>query len=111
VLLGLKEGVVVMIDMSPIEIEGRTFLCISVKLPKTNLLVVTGDKGYIMCGALDVALLNEKLKGRKVIAGRAVGVKTIEELLEAPLESVTYEAENLGATKGMVGKEALLLMN
>jgi uncharacterized protein YunC (DUF1805 family) len=111
VLLGLKEGVVVMIDMSPIEIEGRTFLCISVKLPKTNLLVVTGDHGYIMCGALDVALLNEKLKTRKVIAGRAVGVKTIDELLEAPLESVTYEAENLGATKGMIGKEALLLMN
>ncbi len=100
-----------MIDMSPIEIEGKTFLGISVKLPKTNLLVVTGDKGYIMCGALDVALLNEKLKSRKVIAGRAVGVKTIEELLEAPLESVTLEAENLGAVKGMTGKDALLLMN
>jgi uncharacterized protein YunC (DUF1805 family) len=102
---------VFMIEMSPIEIEGRTFLCITCRLPKTNLLVVTGDKGYIMCGALDVALLNEKLKSRKVIAGRAVGVKTIEELLEAPLESVTFEAENLGATKGMVGKDALLLMN
>ncbi|RSD26397.1 YunC family protein [Mesobacillus subterraneus] len=100
-----------MIDMYPIDIEGRTFLCISVALPKTKLLVVTGDKGYIMCGALDVALLNEKLKDRKVIAGRAVGVKTIEQLLEAPLESVTYEAENLGAVKGMIGKEALLLMN
>ncbi|KIY23288.1 MULTISPECIES: YunC family protein [Mesobacillus] len=100
-----------MIDLSPIEIEGKTFLSISVKLPKTNLLVVTGDKGYIMCGALDVALLNEKLKSRKIIAGRAVGVKTIEELLEAPLESVTNEAENLGAAKGMIGKKALLLMN
>jgi uncharacterized protein YunC (DUF1805 family) len=110
ILDGWKESVF-MIEMSPIEIEGRTFLCITVRLPKTNLLVVTGDKGYIMCGALDVALLNEKLKSRKVIAGRAVGVKTIEELLEAPLESVTFEAESLGAIKGMVGKEALLLMN
>jgi uncharacterized protein YunC (DUF1805 family) len=100
-----------MIEMSPIEIKGRTFLCITVRLPKTNLLVVTGDKGYIMCGALDVALLNEKLLARKVIAGRAVGVKTIEELLEAPLESVTVEAENQGAVKGMIGKDALLLMN
>ncbi|MBY0096973.1 YunC family protein [Mesobacillus maritimus] len=96
-----------MIEMSPIELNGHTFLSISVRLPKTNLLVVTSDKGYIMCGALDVALLNEKLKDRKVIAGRAVGVKTIEQLLEAPLESVTIEAENLGITAGMSGKEAL----
>jgi uncharacterized protein YunC (DUF1805 family) len=98
------------IELSPIEINGHTFLSVSVKLPKTNLLVVSSDKGYIMCGALDVALLNEKLKDRKVIAGRAVGVKTIEQLLEAPLESVTYEAENLGITKGMLGKDAMLKM-
>src|SRR3954470_24905302 len=99
-----------MINLEPINIEGYTFLSISVELPKTNLLVVTNDKGYIMCGALDVALLNEKLKDRKVIAGRAVGVKTIEQLLEAPLESVTFEAEAIGIHKGMIGKEAMLKM-
>ncbi len=99
-----------MMNLEPIEIKGHTFLAVSVKLPKTNLLVVTSDKGYIMCGALDVALLNEKLKDRKVIAGRAVGVKTIEQLLDAPLESVTFEAENLGITKGTIGKDALLKM-
>lgn len=99
-----------MIDLKPIDIDGHTFLSVSVRLPKTNLLVVTNDKGYIMCGALDVALLNEKLKDRKVIAGRAVGVKTIDQLLNAPLESVTYEAEELGIVKGTIGKEALLKM-
>lgn len=99
-----------MIDLSPIDINGHIFLSISVALPKTNLLVVTNDKGYIMCGALDVDLLNERLKDRKVIAGRAVGVKTIEQLLEAPLESITYEAEAIGIQKGMTGKEAMLKM-
>ncbi|MDI2586814.1 MULTISPECIES: YunC family protein [unclassified Psychrobacillus] len=99
-----------MINLEPINIEGHTFLSISVELPKTNLLVVSNDKGYIMCGALDVALLNEKLKDRKVLAGRAVGVKTIEQLLNAPLESITFEAEERGITKGMIGKEALLKM-
>ncbi|WP_428911142.1 YunC family protein [Niallia sp. Krafla_26] len=99
-----------MMNLTPIVIEGHTFLSISVKLPKTNLLVVSSDKGYIMCGALDVALLNDKLKDRKIIAGRATGVKTIEQLLEAPLESVTYEAEALGIHKGMIGKVALLKM-
>jgi uncharacterized protein YunC (DUF1805 family) len=99
-----------MISVTPIEINGYTFLSIKVELPKTNLLVVTSEKGYIMCGALDVSVLNEKLKDRKVIAGRAVGVKTIEQLLEAPLESVTYEAEACGIHKGMIGKEAMLKM-
>ena len=99
-----------MINMEPINIDGHTFLTISVELPKTNLLVVTNDKGYIMCGALDVALLNEKLKDRKVVAGRAVGVKTISQLLDAPLESITYEAEELGITQGMIGRDALLKM-
>lgn len=99
-----------MVELYPVDLDGHTFMCVSVKLPKTNLLVVTNDKGYIMCGALDVALLNEKLKDRKVIAGRAVGVKTIQQLIDAPLESVTYEAEELGITKGMTGKEALLKM-
>ncbi|WP_370225057.1 YunC family protein [Cytobacillus sp.] len=99
-----------MIDLKPIDIDGHTFLSVSVQLPKTNLLAVTNDKGYIMCGALDVGLLNEKLKDRKVIAGRAVGVKTIEQLLNAPLESVTYEAEELGIVKGTIGREALLKM-
>jgi len=63
-----------------------------------------------MCGALDVGLLNDKLKERKIIAGRAVGVRTLEELLNAPLESVTDEAENLGIKIGMSGIEALQRM-
>ena len=56
-----------------------------------------------MCGALDVALLNERLSDRNIVAARATGVRTIEELLEAPLESVTYTAEDLGIVAGMTG--------
>lgn len=97
-------------NVQPITIKNRTFIALDAKLPKTNLLVVMSDIGYIMCGALDVQLLNEKLKDRKIIAGRAVGVRTIEDLLNAPLESVTIEAEKRGIKKGMIGREALLLM-
>jgi uncharacterized protein YunC (DUF1805 family) len=99
-----------LIDLQPIDLGGHTFLAVTVSLPKTTLLTVSNDRGYIMCGALDVGLLNDKLKDRKIIAGRAVGVKTIQQLLEAPLESVTHEAESLGIHKGMIGKEALLRM-
>ncbi|MGP7816329.1 YunC family protein [Niallia sp. 01092] len=99
-----------MVDVYPITIKDQLFIAISVQLPKTTLLVVKNEKGYIMCGALDVALLNDKLSDRKILAGRAVGVKTIEQLLEAPLESVTFEAEKYGIYKGVLGKDALLKM-
>lgn len=99
-----------MMRMEPIAIGDGVALAVEVKLPKTTLLAVTTDKGYIMCGALDVGLLNERLKDRKIIAGRAVGVRTIEELLEAPLESVTWEAESLGIQAGMKGRDAVALM-
>lgn len=97
-------------NLSPITLADHTFIAISVELPKTTLLVVTSDCGYVMCGALDVAFLNEKLKDRKIVAGRAIGVKTIEQLLEAPLESVTFEAKARGIYPGMITKDALLKM-
>ncbi len=75
-----------MIRVEPFSIGDRTVIGIEIKLPKTNFLAFTTDKGYIMCGALDVQLLNEKLSERKIIAGRAVGVRTLEQLLDAPLE-------------------------
>lgn len=99
-----------MIKMSPIQIEGHTVIGIEVYLPKTTLLTISTDNGYIMCGALDVGLLNERLRDRGIIAGRAVGVKTLDQLMHAPLESVTIEAEQLGITAGMSGRDALLKM-
>lgn len=96
-----------MMSVIPIDIGGRIAIGIEVKLPKTTLLAVATDKGYIMCGALDVALLNEKLADRKIIAGRAVGVRSLEQLLDAPLESVTKEAEALGIYPGMSGRQAV----
>jgi uncharacterized protein YunC (DUF1805 family) len=99
-----------MIHVEPINLENHTVIAIEVILPKTTLIIVTTKKGYIMCGALDVALLNERLKERNIIAARATGVKTIAELLDAPLESVTHTAKGLGIEPGMSGREAILKM-
>lgn len=106
----IVKGAVVLIEHQNISIDGRLFHAVTVKLPKTTLLTVSNDTGYIMCGALDVGLLNQVLADRKIVAGRAVGVKTIDQLLAAPLESVTREAEQYGITAGMIGSEALLKM-
>ncbi len=99
-----------MIQLKPIDIEGKKVLGIEVRLPRTTLLVVTTDQGYIMCGALDVALLNERLSERNIVAARALGVRTLEQLLDAPLESVTHTAIEKGIEPGMTGRQALLKM-
>lgn len=99
-----------MINVIPIPIEGQIALGISVQLPKTNLIAVTTDIGYIMCGALDVGLLNEKLAARGIIAARAVGVKSLDELLDAPMESVTLKAQELGISPGTIGRDAIKIM-
>ncbi|WP_410512091.1 DUF1805 domain-containing protein [Paenibacillus sp. BR2-3] len=99
-----------MVTLEPIVVGDHILIGCEVKLPKTTLLTINTSKGYIMCGALDVGLLNERLSDRHIIAARAVGVRTLPELLAAPLESVTIEAENLGIVPGMSGAEALLRM-
>lgn len=99
-----------MVTIEPITIRGKTFIATTILLPKTTLLMVSNDVGYIMCGALDVDLLNNRLSDRKIIAGRAVGVRTIQQLLDAPLEAVTIEAEKIGIKVGTIGKDALLKM-
>lgn len=102
--------VVGMVKVVPIAIDDWTAIGVEVLLPKTTLIAIAAGGGYIMCGALDVQLLNDKLKDREIIAGRAVGVRNFEQLLEAPLESVTDAAAAMGITVGMSGKEAVRLL-
>ncbi|WP_018921862.1 YunC family protein [Salsuginibacillus kocurii] len=100
-----------MISLKPVHIEDYTFMATTVELPGTKLMTVSGDTGYIMCGALDVQLLNEKLAHRQIVAARALGVRSIDELIHAPLSDVTLEASKKGVQPGMSGKDALLRMH
>ncbi len=99
-----------MVQMVPVEIDGRVAVGITVELPKTRLVIITTGKGYLMCGALDVGLLRTRLADRGILAARAVGVRTIEELLAAPVDDLTQAAESAGIQRGMPGREALVRM-
>ena len=96
-----------MVEMIPIPLGHGTAVGITVRLPRTTLLVAATDAGYLMCGALDVRLLDERLASRAIVAARAVGVRTIDELLAAPIDDLTSAAAALGLTRGMPGREAL----
>ena len=101
-----------MFQAKRIVIDGYDFITYEVFLPKTTLLVVTNDVGYIMCAAVDIDFFNNtpKLVERKIIAGRAEGVRTIEELISAPMAKLTIAAMELGIIEGMTGREALVRM-
>ena len=100
-----------MVSMFPVEIApGTVCTGIEIELPQTHLAIVCGRRGYIMCGALDVALLDERLGDRRIVAARAQGVRNVPQLLAAPLSDVTAEAQRLGVREGMLGAEAMKLM-
>ncbi len=102
-----------MLHVDKINIEGYEFLTYEVFLPKTTLFIVSHEKvGYIMCAALDIDFFNnsEKLRARKTIAGRAEGVRSIEQLLDAPLAKVTVAADEMGIKVGTKGRDALVIM-
>lgn len=101
-----------MFKYDQILIEGKEFYAYRVELPKTTLLVVGNEIGYFMCAALNVEVFDSKphLIARKVVCGNASGVKTIDELINAPLTRVTLAAKELGIFEGMIVKDALLLL-
>lgn len=99
-----------MVTMRPLELPNCTAVGITVDLPRTRLVAATAGDGYVMCGALDVHLLNTRLGERGIIAGRALAVRTLDDLLDAPLESVTDAARAIGIEAGMKGRDALMRM-
>lgn len=101
-----------MFNAKKMVIDNYEFIAYEVFLPKTTLLIVTNDVGYIMCAAVDIDFFNNtpKLVERKIIAARAEGVRTIEELIAAPMAKITTVAKDLGIYEGMSGLDTLVLM-
>jgi uncharacterized protein YunC (DUF1805 family) len=98
-----------MFRVDKIYVNNKAFFTYTIKLPKTTLLIIANDIGYFSCRAIDVDVFDSQpnLKAREVVCGCTVGVKTIEELLNAPLYKVTLAARKLGIAEGMVVKDAL----
>lgn len=95
-----------------IEVDGFEFYTISVMLPKTSLLIVGNDVGFIMCGALDVEIYNSaKLLPRGVVCAKVVGVRSIEDILNAKIHEASKKAIEMGIDKGLEVKDALRLLS
>jgi len=97
-----------MIKIDYIETERGKALVITIEVPGAHLILIRANKGFIMCAALNIKILDELHPERRVIAATVKGVKLIEELLEKKIYEATLEAKKLGIKPGLTnGKEAL----
>lgn len=96
-----------MIRVGKLKVDGKTAMGLKVDLPDSPPLVaVIGEKGFVMCGFLNVDVA-ERLG---VTAAMVSGVKTFDDMLNAEIEAVTSEAEVKGIRQGMKGREAVKLL-
>lgn len=100
-----------MIKMTPIKLDNGTAIGISVNYPKTTLLSISTETGYIMCGILDIETVDTLHAERRIIAARLINVRNFEDMLNGTIESATRLALHLGIIPGeTTGKQALEIM-
>jgi len=93
-----------MISIMSVKVYDKTCLGLRVELPGSPpLLLVVAEKGFVMCGFLNVEAA-EKLD---VAAAVVSGVKSFEDVLNANVKAATSKAEALGVSVGMKGADAL----
>ena len=74
-----------------------------IDLGKAPLIILQARKGYLMCGYLNMSTAN-KLGD---IAGKVTGVKTYDDMLNAPVIEVSENAKKEGLTEGMNARDFL----
>jgi uncharacterized protein YunC (DUF1805 family) len=96
-----------MINVASLKVDGKACLGLRVELPDSPpLLIIIADKGFIMCGFLNM----DAAERLGVAAAMVSGVKTFDDVLNAEVRAVTSKAEKFGVKIGMRGAEALKLM-
>ncbi|MBN2110256.1 MAG: DUF1805 domain-containing protein [Methanosarcinaceae archaeon] len=89
-----------------IELNNGSALGLSMQMQSAPLLLIRADKGFVMCGYLDM----ETATSLGDVAVKVRGVNTFEDVLGSQVVGATQKAIDLGIKVGMTGREALELM-
>jgi len=97
-----------MINVTNLKLDSKGCLGVRVDLPgcSSQLLLIMAEKGFVMCGFLNV----EAAERLNVAAAVVSGVKTFDDVLNAQIKAVTSKAKGMGVEVGMLGVEALRRM-
>jgi uncharacterized protein YunC (DUF1805 family) len=93
-----------MISIMTVKVDGKSCLGLRTDLPDSPpLLLITAEKGFVMCGFLNV----ESAEKLGVAAAVVSGVKTFDDVLNGQVKAATSKAKSLGVEVGMKGADAL----
>ncbi|MEE0741703.1 MAG: DUF1805 domain-containing protein [Emergencia sp.] len=94
-----------MIQIENIKLGDRIVQGVSLSAPggegHPNMLVLQCDKGYIMCGYLNLDTANAVEDAAAVVSGSC-----FDDILANPVKAVSTKAQELGVTVGMTGRQA-----
>lgn len=93
--------------MAALNLDGNTYETVHIPTEKTNILLVKAADGFLGCGYFDVNVANRVGDAVAIVTG----VKTIDEVLAAPVVRLSDRAREAGITEGMSGRDALKLLN
>jgi uncharacterized protein YunC (DUF1805 family) len=93
------------ISITSLRVDGKNCLGLHVDLPEcpAPLLLITAEKGFVMCGFLNIEVAEKTGASAAMVSG----VKSFEDVLNAPVKAITSKAKNLGVQEGMKGADAL----
>ena len=91
------------VEVKDIKIENGTVVGILIKLQHASLILIKANKGYVMCGYLNMNAANKFGD----IAGRVTGVNTFDDVLNASISEFSENAKNMGFINGMKARNFL----
>jgi uncharacterized protein YunC (DUF1805 family) len=96
-----------MFEIDKFEFDGKSFQGVKSTIPGgPNLLLIKGEKGFVMCG-----YLSSEVAERVGLAAAIVsGVSTFDDVLNAEIKFATSKAKELGVEPGMVVKEVISML-
>jgi uncharacterized protein YunC (DUF1805 family) len=80
---------------------------VKINLHNAPFLILIAEKGFVMCGYLNIATA-EKLGDA---ACMVAGVRDLRGMLNAKIVAATTKAQSLGIKEGMSCEEALILLS
>jgi uncharacterized protein YunC (DUF1805 family) len=93
-----------MFEIDKFVVDGKAFQGVKSTLPECPpLLLIKGEKGFIMCGYLNLDVA-ERLGAAAAIVS---GVNSFSDVLNAEIKAATSKAKEMGVAPGKVVKEVI----
>ncbi len=90
-----------------IKIAKQIFTGYRIKLQHANLVLITAQNGYVVCGYLNLKISNKLGEAACIVTG----VNNPKDMLLKKVEKVSSTAKLSGVRKGMLVKDALIKLS